>query len=76
MSQTKAKRPEPLVSHQSNHASESDSPVANDPAPQETPHGIHERAHAAHLNDHTAKPHTRPAGDLRQGAHPCGRRQP
>ncbi len=74
MSQTKAKKPEPLVSHKSNHASESDS--SNETPAQEAPHGIHERSHAAHLNDDTAKPHTKPEGNLRQGSHPGGRRQP
>ncbi len=73
MSQTKAKKPEPLISRHDNqhetNASESEETT-------ETPHATHERPHAAHLKDDTAKPHTKPEGDLRQGSHPGGRRQP
>lgn len=40
------------------------------------PNNVHNRSHAAHLNEEHGKPHTKPAGDLRQGSYPTGRRQP
>jgi hypothetical protein len=39
-------------------------------------HGEHDRSPAAHLNGSQGEPHTKPAGDLRQGSHPGARRQP
>ena len=40
------------------------------------PSETHARSHAAHLEDGQAQPHTKPAGNLRQGSYPTGRRQP
>jgi hypothetical protein len=40
------------------------------------PTRTHNRSHAAHLDSGGAEPRTKPAGDLRQGSHPGGRKQP
>jgi hypothetical protein len=41
------------------------------------PTEVHNRSHAAHLEDGRTKPHTKPAGDLRFVApFPEGRKQP
>lgn len=40
------------------------------------PTQAHHRSHAAHLETSRSEPHTKPAGDLRQGSYPTGRKQP
>ena len=40
------------------------------------PTHAHERSHAAHLEQGSGEPRTKPAGDLRQGSYPTGRKQP
>jgi len=40
------------------------------------PSATHSKSHAAHLETGKDEPHTKPAGDLRQGSHPGARRQP
>lgn len=40
------------------------------------PTHIHDRSHAAHLEQGRGEPRTKPAGDLRQGSYPSGRKQP
>ncbi len=40
------------------------------------PSGTHNRSHAAHLDSGSAEPHSKPAGDLRRGSYPTGRKQP
>ena len=37
---------------------------------------LHNRSHAAHLDQGGAEPRTKPVGDLRQGSYPTGRKQP
>jgi hypothetical protein len=44
--------------------------------PENKPNSIHNRSHAAHLESGHGEPHTKPAGNLRQGSYPTGRRQP
>ena len=39
------------------------------------PNNVHKRSHAAHL-DSGGEEHTKPAGNLRQGSYPTGRKQP
>ncbi len=39
------------------------------------PRQTHKRSHAAHL-DSGGSEHTKPAGNLRQGSYPTGRKQP
>jgi hypothetical protein len=43
---------------------------------QNKPTSVHNRSHAAHLEQGRGEPHTKPAGDLRQGTYPNGRKQP
>lgn len=66
MSQTKAQNPVPLTT--------------TGPAPEEERNkeidAGHQHSHAAHLKGTEEKPHTKPAGNLRQGSYPSGRRQP
>jgi hypothetical protein len=41
------------------------------------PTQAHNRSHAAHLEDGSAEPHSKPEGDLRQGSYPItSRKQP
>lgn len=40
------------------------------------PAGVHNRSHAAHLEQGRGEPHSKPAGELRQGSYPNGRKQP
>jgi hypothetical protein len=75
MSQTKATPAKPLVPVQSEedeeNGGESSVPTLTDQG-----EGVHNRSHAAHLKEGQSKPHTKPEGNLRQGSHPGGRRQP
>lgn len=40
------------------------------------PTHVHNRSHAAHLEEGRGEPHTKPTGDLRQDLYPTGRKQP
>jgi hypothetical protein len=44
--------------------------------PENQPSATHSKSHAAHLEDDSGEPHTKPAGDLRAGSNPGARRQP
>ena len=40
------------------------------------PSATHSKSHAAHLEQGSGQPHTKPAGDLRAASHPGARKQP
>ncbi|MFP5236866.1 MAG: hypothetical protein ACLGSD_13270 [Acidobacteriota bacterium] len=40
------------------------------------PTSIHNRSHAAHLEQGRGEPHSKPVGELRQVSYPNGRKQP
>ncbi|KAA6455891.1 hypothetical protein DYQ86_27020 [Acidobacteria bacterium AB60] len=40
------------------------------------PTTAHNRSHAAHLEPRHQEAHSKPAGDLRRGSYPTGRKQP
>jgi len=74
MSHTKAKPATPLVPMQSQKSDEKGG-ESSVPTVTDKGEGVHNRSHAAHLEDQ-GKPHTKPEGNLRQGSHPGGRKQP
>lgn len=69
---TSQKQPIPIPETQSNPVGIETS-LNNEPVASKN---VHNRSHAAHLEEDAGTPHTKPSGNLRQGAYPTGRRQP
>lgn len=45
-------------------------------ATQAEDQNVHTRSHAAHRDSGPVEPHSKPAGNLRQGSYPGGRKEP
>lgn len=74
-----------MAKEQSHHPSENKTDSENDNVSTTVPPAMlnenkptqaHNWSHAAHLDSGRTEPHTKPAGDLRQGSYPTGRKQP
>ncbi len=65
--------------HKDHRVRETETPTTQFPVQTPTgsqPRGVHSRSQAAHLDAGPAEPRTKPAGDLRRGSYPIGRKEP